>query len=145
MPEVAQEEASTPVKAVAVEVETEAPAAVAKDTPLKEVVAAVEAEAPVAVSKTKRALKNVGQVIAAEAKAEEEKVRVAITAEEHNIGLRLENQFLQFTTQIAQLQKQMENIQKQYPEYVKGLGTKYALDLTKYTFNAIEGVFTKNQ
>ena len=161
--EVAQEEASTPVvaKAVAVEVETEAPAVQAvppapaqvaaevnenaANSPLKEVVAAVETEAQSVATKAKRVLKNVAAKVGTEVKAVEERTRVVITAEEHNIALKMENEFLRLSQQISVFQKQAESIQKQYPEYVKSLASKYVVDLTKNTFQAIEGAFTKNQ
>lgn len=151
--EVTQEEASvTPVKVAAVEVKTEAPTVptakavvaepvAAPEGVLKEVVTAVETEAKAVAAKAKRVAKNVETAV----KADVEKTRVAITAEEHNVALRMENEFLKITTQITQLQQQAANIQKQFPEYIKSLATKYVVDVTKNTFNAIEGVFTKNQ
>ena len=74
-----------------------------------------------------------------------EKTKVAVSAEEHNIVLKMENEFLKVTTQITQLQKQAESIQRNFPEYLKSLAAKYSVDLTKNTFDAIEGAFKRNQ
>lgn len=178
MAEVAQEE-STPVasKAVAVEVETEAPVtpkavttpsanhdvaevetevsaqptpaavvakiqeAVAEASPLKEVATAVEAEVKAVAAKAKRAVKTV----VGDAKAIEEKLVTEVSDAEKLIILRMENQFLQITQNITNLQRQVEQIQKQFPEYIKTLAAKYSVDLTKNTFHSVEGVFKKNQ
>ena len=132
MIEVEQEESSAPVAAV----EAESPA-----QSTAEVTAIAETEAKAVVNRTKRVVRNA----VSEVKSAAETTKVAISAEEHNICLKMENQFLQITAQIVQLQKQAEGIQKQYPEHIKGLASKYGVDLAKNTFNAIEGVFTKNQ
>jgi hypothetical protein len=115
MTEVAQEVASE-VKAVAVEVESETKAAVVKAS-------------------------KVAQLLTPEMN----KTKVAVSAEEHNIVLKMENEFLKVTTQITQLQRQAENIQKNFPEYLKSLAAKYSVDLTKNTFDALEGAFKRNQ
>lgn len=121
MADVAQE-ASTPVEtqAPAFNVEAVAKAAVEEVTTVaKEIVAAVETV--------------------------EERLRVEISDAEKVVVLRQENQFLQLTTQARELQKQIENIQKNFPEYLKGLAVKYSVDLKEYAFNSIEGVFNKKQ
>ncbi len=77
--------------------------------------------------------------------AAEEKVSIEISAEENLVALKMENNFLKLNAQIVELTKQAEQIQKQYPEYLKTLASKHGVDLTKYSFHALEGQFKRNQ
>ncbi len=132
MTEVAQE-ARTPV---AVEVETESPV-----TPR----VATSVSKDVAEASVGKAARRTVRTIEGEAKVAEEKAVVEISDEEKLVTLKMENNFLRITAQIAELQKQAEQIQKQYPDYIKTLASKYGVDVTKSSFHAIEGVFKKNQ
>lgn len=144
MTEVLQEEAPV-TKAVAVEVEAEAPvkpvvAEIVKDeNPVAVEAKEVETEVQKVATRAKRSLR----AVAGDVKSETSSAKIAIAAEEHLIVLKMENQFLKVTTQIQQLQKEAENIQKQFPEYIKSLAAKYAVDITKNNFNALDGTFNK--
>ena len=97
------------------------------------------------VEDVKTAVEGVAKEIVAEAKTVEQALRIEISDAEKVVVLRLENQFLQLTTQARELQKQIETIQKSFPDYLKGLATKYVVDLKEYAFNSIEGVFNKKE
>jgi hypothetical protein len=104
--------------------------------------AAIEA-APVAETGVVAEVKAVAGEVVAEVEKVAERLKVEISDAEKVIVLRQENQFLQLTTQARELQKQIETIQKNFPEYIKGLATKYELEIKDYVFDSISGVFNK--
>ncbi len=69
--------------------------------------------------------------------------KVEITDAENLAVMRLENSFLKNTQQISILQKQNEEIQRNFPEYIKSLAAKHSVDLTTHLFDSVEGAFRK--
>lgn len=86
----------------------------------------------------------VGEIVE-EVKAVAEKLYHEIEGEEKVIVVKMENELLKAHLEIQRLQGVVSNIQKNYPEYIKVLAKKYAVDTTKFTFDTIELLFKKIQ
>ena len=144
MNQVAQEEA-VEIKPVAVEAETSAPkeeaAVKAVEGVVEKAAVAVETSAEKVAARTRRLGKTSEGKVASEKAAD----RVDISDAEKLVVLRMENEFLKAQQQIAALQKQSEGIQKNFPEYIKTLASKYSVDLTTSLFDSVQGAFTKKQ
>lgn len=71
------------------------------------------------------------------------KERIEITAEEKLAVRELENEFLKASMEINRLQQIVQNAQRQFPALIESFTKKYAVDIKKYDFNAIELVFKR--
>lgn len=87
----------------------------------------------------------VAKTVEAEIVSVAQKIRQEIESEEKVIITKMENEFLKAQLEIQRLQTTVATTQKSYPEYIKNLAEKYALNIAEWSFDAVELVFKKNQ